>query len=316
MTAGIVALTGASGFIGGTVLSRLLRDGVRVRALHRSIAPPAAPPGAVEWIRGSLADGESLERLVRSATAVVHCAGAVRGASPESFYQVNAEGVARLVQAAREAHPRPRFLLISSLAAREPQLSDYAGSKRRGEELLRRGAGGIAWTILRPPAVYGPGDRETRPLLLWLRRGVAPVIAGGEARFSLIHAEDLAAAVAAMLRRPRWEPAVYELHDGHPRGYSWREVQAIAGAVFGRSVRGVRVPRSLLKALAGLNLALARRLGYAPMLTPGKVRELTHTDWVCDNTAITRAFGWKPAIGLAAGLALTLGPAGGGKSRV
>lgn len=78
----------------------------------------------------------------------------------------------------------------------------------------------------------------------------------------------------------------------------------------------MRVPRSVLMALAGLNLLLARRLGYAPMLTPGKVRELTHPDWVCDNAAITRAFGWKPAIGLAAGLAQTLGPAGGGKGQV
>lgn len=313
MKAQTIALTGASGFIGSIVLRRLRREGWRVRALHRTAQPPRtlADAGA-EWVRGSLADGESLGRLTAGAAAVVHCAGAVRGASQEAFDRVNAEGVARLVHSARRVHPPPRFLLVSSLAARRPELSDYAASKRRGEERLRQEAGGeMAWAVFRPPAVYGPGDRAMRPLFLWMRRSLAPILGPEGARFSLIHAEDLAAAIAAMLARPEWRPEVFELDDGRAGGYAWPEVLAIASEVLGRPIRGVRVPQGVLKAAAAVNLALARFLGYAPMLTPGKVRELTHPDWVADSAALIRACGWKPSIGLAEGLARTLGAAAG-----
>jgi 2-alkyl-3-oxoalkanoate reductase len=311
MTQRTLALTGASGFVGSAVMRRLTSDGWRVNALYRSETPPAGndpDPGAVRWMRGSLSDPDSLARLVQSTEAVVHCAGAVRGASANSFNQVNAEGVARLVQTVRELHPRPRFLLISSLAAREPRLSDYAASKLKGEDALRQGAGGMAWSVLRPPAVYGPGDREMLPLLQWMqRRGVAPLIGEKSARFSMIYVQDLADAVSRALSIPQWVPEPFELDDGHPRGYSWQEVLAIAARVFNRRIRGVRIPRQLLRAGAGTNLFMARLFGYAPMLTPGKVRELTHSNWVCDNAAFNRATGWEPRIALAEGLAKTMG---------
>jgi nucleoside-diphosphate-sugar epimerase len=310
MTERTLALTGASGFVGSAIMRRLISDGWRVQALYRSETPPAGKfpdPAAARWIRGSLADPDSLNRLMQSAEAVVHCAGAVRGASADSFNRVNSEGVARLVQASRKLHPRPRFLLISSLAAREPRLSDYAASKRKGEDALRLGAGGMPWCALRPPAVYGPGDREMRPLLEWMqRRGVAPLIGEKSARFSMIYVQDLADAVSRALGTPQWVPGPFELDDGHPRGYSWPEVLAVAARVFNRRIRGVRVPRQLLGAVAGTNLFMARLFGYAPMLTPGKVRELTHPDWVCDNTAFSRATGWQPRTALAEGLAETV----------
>src|SRR5512143_4088465 len=126
-----LALTGATGFIGAALLKRLLNAGWTVRALCRSTPPQgraAHTGGRLQWFQGRLEDSVSLRRLVDGATAVVHCAGAIRGASAAQFNQVNVEGVARLVQAARELHPLPRFLLISSLAAREPQLSPYASS--------------------------------------------------------------------------------------------------------------------------------------------------------------------------------------------
>ena len=103
---------------------------------------------------------ESLRRLVDGADAVVHCAGVVRGADQADFERVNVDGVARLVRSAAEQHPKPRFLLVSSLAAREPGLSQYAASKRKGEAALASESDGMPWAVIRPPAVYGPGDRE------------------------------------------------------------------------------------------------------------------------------------------------------------
>jgi nucleoside-diphosphate-sugar epimerase len=259
-----------------------------------------------QWIQGSLSDPDSLKRLVHNATVVIHCAGAIRGSSADSFNRVNVDGVARLVQITRGSHHKPRFLLLSSLAAREPQLSDYARSKRRGEEALADQAGGMPFTILRPPAVYGPGDRAIRLLIAGMRHGWVPVAGPEDARFSLIYVEDLAEAVAALLEQREWLQGPFELDDGRPGGYRWPDVLAAAGRVCGRRVRGLRVPRPILAWVAGANLGLARLLGYDPLLTPGKVRELTYRDWVCDNAAFSRASGWAPRTMLDAGLAMTM----------
>ena len=103
----------------------------------------------------------------------------------------------------RACPPAPRFLLMSSLAARMPQLSDYAASKRRGELAVEAAPENLRWTVLRPPAVYGPGDRELLPLFRWVARGIAPLPAGGGGRFSLLYVDDLATRGRALARRRR-----------------------------------------------------------------------------------------------------------------
>lgn len=304
-----LALTGATGFIGTALRRRLVSAGWEVRALHRRRAPQpryGSDDTGIRWICGSLSDPDSLRRLLQGASAVVHCAGAVRGASAEQFNQVNVEGVARLVQAARELHPTPRFLLISSLAAREPALSFYAASKRGGEGILRALAGPMATTIFRPPAVYGPGDREMAPLLRCMQHGLAPVLGTRTARFSLLYVQDLADAIRHALERPDWTPGPFEIHDGHPEGYSWEEVMTMISRILGRPVRPVRVPLALLRTAAAGNLLLAQLCGSLPMLTPGKVRELTHPDWVCHDAPLREATGWTPRIGLEEGMRLTI----------
>jgi nucleoside-diphosphate-sugar epimerase len=212
--------------------------------------------------------------------------------------------VERLVRVAAEQQPLPRFLLISSLAAREPDLSPYAASKRRGERVLALEAGRMPWTVLRPPAIYGPGDRELLPLFRWMRRGIAPLPGPADARLSLLYVEDLAEAVAELLNCRYDQGAVFELHDGKDLGYTWSEVIDIATRL--RARRIIRIPVPGLDLLARANLTAARILGYAPMLTPGKLRELRHRNWVCDNTALNSATGWTPRIPLEEGLRRTL----------
>jgi len=261
---------------------------------------------AADLVVGDLGDLDSLRRFVYQAEAVVHCAGAVRGASQAHFDRVNVEGVARLVHAAAGEHPTPRFLLISSLAAREPGLSAYAASKRRGEEVLAAGGGTMPWAVLRPPAVYGPGDRELLPLFRWMARGIAPVLGSGNARFSLLYVEDLAEAVVRWLSGGTAAQRIFELDDGRPGGYTWTDVVEIMTSLRSRSVIPVRVPALFLEVLAALNLAAARVIGYKPMLTPGKVRELRHPNWVCDSAAFMGATGWSPKVSLEEGLRRTL----------
>jgi 2-alkyl-3-oxoalkanoate reductase len=300
-----IALTGATGFIGTALLRRLLSAGWRVHALHRSAVPQTRLPvhgHEVVWFRASLSEPQSLSRLLQGVDAVVHCAGAVRGASADDFNRVNVQGVAGLVRAVQDLHPMPRFLLISSLAARQPDVSWYASSKRQGENVLLSAAGRMACTILRPPVVYGPGDRETIPLLRWMQRGIAPMAGDGRSRFCMVFVEDLAAAVQCLLDRPEWTPGPFELHDGQPDGYTWQDVIDTVAHILDRPVLGLRIPLNVLKAAARGNLALSRLCGYAPMLTPGKVNELTHPDWVCDDSAFRRATGWTPRVGLEEGM--------------
>ena len=298
----LVALTGATGFIGANLTRTLMTGGVGVRALTRRPVSDDRAQEGLGWVTGTLDDEDALERLVQGVDAVVHCAGAVRGATRRSFEDTNAFGTARLVDAAARQPTPPRFLLVSSLAAREPQLSWYAASKRHGEELLRERAGGMPWAIFRPTAVHGPGDREMLPLFEWMRRGLLPVVGHAEGRITLLHVDDLVSAVVLWLVHTEPVPGVFELNDGTEDGYDWRLIAGIAEQVWRRSVRRVQVPAVLLFALAGLNLGLANLIGYAPMLTPGKIRELRHPDWTSDNAPLTNALGWKPGIDLATAL--------------
>lgn len=304
----LIAVTGATGFIGRTICRLLHEQGCRVRVLARSEARLDALQGLVdERVFGHIEDPEALNALVEGATAVVHAAGAVRGATQRDFDRVNVDGVRNLVQAMlRREHP-PRLLCLSSLAAREPQLSLYAASKRRGEQVLEQEAQQLDWIALRPPAVYGPGDRELLPVFRLMAKGIALVPGSCEARFSMIYVDDIAAAVLAWLRQPAVPSGVYSLHDGREGGYCWNDVADSVARLCTRPVRKVVVPPALLQIPAWINRNLGRAFGYAPMLTPEKLRELSHPDWVCDNEAIQKVLDWQPQVQLEEGLRKTPG---------
>src|SRR5262249_4191761 len=154
------------------------------------------------------------------------------------------------------------FILLSSLAAREPQLSPYAASKRAAEDVLIRRGG--PWLVVRAPAVYGPGDRETLAYFRAVARGFALQPNVPNARLSLIHVADLGEAMALALEQPL-SPAVYEIDDGHDSGYSYRDMADAASAASKRRARSVRLSRAQVMALARLNL-LRQSLGGATQI--------------------------------------------------
>ncbi|HUF56246.1 MAG TPA: NAD-dependent epimerase/dehydratase family protein, partial [Thermohalobaculum sp.] len=160
----LAALTGGTGFLGRYIALALDRAGWRLRLLVRS--EPVHPQTAhlePEIVLGDLLDDRALRRLCRGADAVIHAAGLIRARDRAAFFAVNEGGSARLAAAAAEAAPGAPLIVVSSLAAREPGLSDYAASKRAGEEAVLRAAAGPV-TVLRPPVLYGPWDRETLAL--------------------------------------------------------------------------------------------------------------------------------------------------------
>jgi nucleoside-diphosphate-sugar epimerase len=299
-----VAVTGATGFIGAHVVRRLGADGWQVRILTRRPADTAQSGATVEAVRGELGDRASLQRLLEGAAAVVHVAGLIKARSREEFFRANAASVGRLAEIAAALPTPPRFVLMSSLAARAAELSDYAASKRAGEQALLAAGAALPWTILRPPAVYGPGDRATLFFFQCVRRGIGPLLGAEGARLSLIHVQDLANAVGALLADARGAGLIAEVDDGQG-GYSWREMIEAAADAVGRRVRMVRVPMAIPYGLGWVSQACAR-IGYTPLLTPGKVREFYHNDWVCDPGPIMARTAWRPAVRLRQGFATTV----------
>ncbi|MCA9473185.1 MAG: NAD-dependent epimerase/dehydratase family protein [Nitrospirales bacterium] len=301
----IVALTGGTGFI-GQVLWRFLEEaGWTVRVLVRSSFRPKRQESSstTEFVQGTLHDEKPLHDLIKDAEAIVHCAGRVRGLHSHQFEQTNVEGVRRIVRLAASQQTPPRFVLISSLAAREPSLSNYAWSKNQGELALEEAAGFMPWIIFRPPAVYGPQDHAILPLFRWIRRGIGVQLGSDRARFSMLFVEDLANAVLAWLDRGVHAGRAFELHDGKTGGYSWQEVFELVSE---KKVWRLVVPASLLNATASMNQVMARIIGYDPILTYGKVRELRHADWVCDNSALRLELGWRPSVMLKEGVRRSL----------
>jgi nucleoside-diphosphate-sugar epimerase len=292
----LAAVTGATGFVGPHLVAGLARHGWKLRLLIRRWTPlPSLPGVEAEIVWGDLSDEASLRALVDGADAVVHAAGLIKARRPENFEAVNRDGTARLSAAA----PGLPFLLLSSLAAREPQLSRYAASKRAAEEVVARRAG--PWLTVRAPAVYGPGDRETLAYFKMAARGVALRPNRPDARLSLVHVEDLAEALALALDRPL-PPSVYEIDDGREGGYSHSDMAAAAAAALGRPVRAVSVGPGPIGAVAALN-------GLRPsaqILTPGKVRELFHPDWTVHDRQMAAALSFAARYDLQQGFRHTI----------
>lgn len=296
----LVAVTGATGFVGPHLVAALARHGYKVRLLIRRWSPVPSLPGVeAEMVLGDLADDAALRRLVDGADAVIHAAGLIKARTPADFMTVNRDGTARLSVLAPEA----RFILLSSLAAREPQLSAYAGSKRAAEQVVAERSG--LWLAVRAPAVYGPGDRETLAYFKTAARGFAPRPRGEGARLSLIHVEDLAEVLARVVEAPL-PPAVYEIDDGREGGYGYGDMATAAGEALGRSVRSVPVPRVAMEIVGwanGLRHALG---GAAQILTRTKVRELFHPDWAVHDRRLAATISFRPRYDLKAGFRDTI----------
>lgn len=295
----IVAVTGATGFVGRHLIGALAREaGVSIRALARRPAPDIEAAGATV-VRGGLEDAGALSALAGDADAVVHCAGVVAAPRAADFHIANVEGTAAVLRA---AGPSARFVHVSSLAAREPGLSAYAASKRRGEELVAAAARPEA-VMVRPPAVYGPGDRVTLPIFQQLRRGLLIAPAARAARFSLIFVADLASLLVRLALGPFRSERPIEPDDGRAGGYRWQDLAAIAGAASGRRIRTLYLPTRLLWPAALGAEAWGRIVHRAPPLSRDKLRELGHGDWVCAH--LPDGLGWRASTDFAAGYAAT-----------
>lgn len=272
MAAKVAAVTGATGFLGRHLVKRLSDDGWTVRVLTRRDVLCAEWRGLEpQVVIGALSDEAALGRLCEGATVVIHAAGLIKASNRAAFDAVNRQGAERVAAAAR-AGGAP-MILVSSLAAREPQLSDYAASKRAGEDAARAVLG-EALTVVRPPAIYGPGDRETLQIFAAAEKSpFLPVFSPG-ARLCLIHVQDAAAQIALLAAEPR--PGIFALSDARRDGYSWTELMTAAAQAVGAKPQLIAISPWTIRVAAHICAFLT---GGRAIFGPGKARELLHPDW-------------------------------------
>lgn len=290
----VLALTGATGFVGGALLDLLRAAGHEARALTRR---PLPARDGVHWVAGALADADALAELVTGADAVIHVAGVVNAPDRAGFERGNVAGTAAMLLAAR-ARGVDRFVHVSSLAAREPGLSLYGASKAAAEAAVT--ASGLDWTIVRPPGVYGPGDTELLDMFRAARRGIVPLPPGGRA--SWIYVDDLARLLLALTEAPSTSGQLYEADDGVANGWAHADFARAIGHAVGREVRPVAMPKPVLRIAARLD-RLTR--GAKAKLTPDRVDYIAHLDWTIDAAKRPPAALWTPEIDTRAGLAAT-----------
>jgi nucleoside-diphosphate-sugar epimerase len=309
-----VLVTGATGFVGGHLVQRLLARGDQVTALVRSTAR-AAPLAArgVTLVEGNLANTAALHRATTDQDIVYHAA-AVLGASTEAeLMAANHDGTRRLAEACVAAGRAARFVMVSSMAAGGPAqpgapkrgagddrpVTMYGRSKLAAEVALREMP--LRWTVLRPSVVYGPGDREgLLPLFKAARWGIAPMFGDGSMEVSLVHVGDLADALVLAGVAPHLESQVYYIN--HPEVLTGRGISQAVGLAMGKSVWLVPLPEWAAQATLQITGLWADLTRQKSILHPDKIHEFYQPAWTADPTPFMHATAWMPQWDLTHGL--------------
>ena len=308
-------VTGGTGFVGSHLVEELIARGHQVSALVRSPGRAARLRElSVREIRGDLHDVEALSTAAADQDIVYHVAGAVAARDEAAFHRANAEGTANLLSAASAAG-HPRFVLVSSMAAAGPAetgrpltgteparpVTQYGRSKLAAEELVRSSP--LPWTIIRPPAVYGPRDTEVLRIFRLARTGVAPVFGGGQQELSWVYAPDLARALADTASAPQAEGGTF--YACHEEVVTSGEMVRLVAAAMGRRVRLLPLPAGLARAALTITGGVAALAGRTTILTADKANEFLQPAWTGDPRPLTAATGWRAGHDLASGLAET-----------
>jgi nucleoside-diphosphate-sugar epimerase len=316
-------VTGATGFVGSHLVEALVNAGTRVTALVRSPHKAARLQAlGVRRIAGDLHDHRALVDAAQDVDVIFHVAGLTAARDEAEFLHANRDGVRQLLQAARQAADRPRFVLVSSMAAGGPAprgqpltgpepprpLTAYGRSKLAGEDEVR--ASELPWTIVRPPMVYGPGDTEVLKLFRVVRAGLAPLFGDGSQELTAVFGPDLADALLSVIRSDVTIGRAY--YVCHPEIVTSRAlVHLVADALSATGisrpgrVRTLSLPEWLGRSLLTVTETAARLSGRATILTRDKANEFFQPAWTADPEPLFRDAGWRAAHDLQAGLALT-----------
>ncbi len=304
-------LTGASGFVGYHLAAAFRAARWDVTALVRARSNVSALQElGVDLALGELLDAGSFSDRVAGSDLVIHCAGLIRAVTVEEYTRVNAEG-AGVVAATASRVGVPRFILISSIAARGPlgrgdsaPVSHYGTSKREGEKRVFERAGAMSVCVVRPPVIYGPRDNGMLAVFKAARRGLFPLYGRGGHRVAIVHVDDLVRAIQLLATCPGDLPAgpFYPEDGTNP---SWAELASAFGSALGRKIWRIPLPPFLFQGIAALATGWSLLVRRPVLFSVDKVREMACPDWTASHKELTRAVGFKPQIPLVRGLGET-----------
>lgn len=317
-----VLVTGATGFLGSHVAEQLSQAGRSVRALVRSSSDTRflKSLAGVELVQGSVEDRASVLAAAQGVTGIVHVAGLVKAKSTDDFMRTNAGGTENLLSAALESRATlKRFVLVSSLAALRPSdgsgspvsedaeprpVTDYGRSKLAAERAALEKKDSVPLILLRPPAIYGPRDREILAFFKSIKLGVMPLLGSTRSKLSMIYGSDCAAACVKALDAEL--PSGTALHVDDGAVHTMEEMIEQAEAAMGKRARiRFRLPRKLVETAAFGAELYGRATNQAVMLTRDKCNELFE-QWVCDGSRARTLLGWEPLVSFDEGIRRTV----------
>lgn len=316
-----VLVTGATGFVGSHVVDVLLERGHSVSFIARATSNMRWLEGKpVQRVDGSLFDLHSLKDAVAGADVVIHVAGLTAARNEAEFLRGNRDATQNLVDAIRTYHPGlTRYLHLSSLAvsgpskdSEHPKVEDeplhpitaYGRTKKLAEDIVR-GMTEVPWTIVRPPAVYGPRDSAILTFFQAVDKGLATFIGFDEKRVSLVHVRDLARGIVDAAFAPVAAGQIYNISSDET--YTWPEVASLTGAILGkRRLIKVRLPHTLVLGIAGVSGAFTKMLGKPSVLDYEKGVDIIQKYWTCSNAKARRDLGYRQEISLKDGLSDTV----------
>jgi len=315
-----VLITGASGFIGSHLAELLLKKNYKVRCLLRKTSSTAwLKDLPVELVYGDLFDTEALHRAVEGVDYVYHSAGLTKARTEDEYFRGNTLGTKNILDAARQYSPGlRRFVLFSSQAAAGPSptkepinedvpahpITTYGRSKLAAEQECHAAGNAVRYTIVRPPVVYGPRDKDVFEFFHTVSRGIQPMAGLHQKFVSMIYVDDL---VRGTVMAAESEKTIGQTYFISSKGvYGWRELGEISRQALGRKVLRVRVPEPGIYAIAAVAELMAKFSSKPALINFEKARDMVQNFWTCDASKAKRDFGFEEEIGIEQGINATI----------
>ena len=317
-------VTGASGFIGSTLIEELCTLGFDVHALMRPTSSSANLAGLkYQRVEGDLSDYDSLCRAVKEVDYVFHLAGLTVADNKKTFFEFNANGTERIAKAVATCRPGlTRFVYVSSLAAAGPSsaleprvesdsetpVSSYGESKLQGEKELLKYKDIFPISIVRPPMVYGPKDKATFLFVQTVSRNLMPLFKGanseGHKYYSAVHVKDLCRGIVQAGVAPKEKVASGEIF--YLCGDDVTTYEGLMTTIADRLNRDplkIKIPTIGLKIAAMGMTALGKITGQTFSLNNDKLNEILPDYWVCSNEKAKKLLGFAPEYSVSTGMA-------------